>query len=126
MKKKSPPLYSSSFSFIDLFSHYERITIQNTLLSKINTDFSCKRRADLCDATLQNKTFTHQSFINLSGTVNNKNPLPKKTDFSQPVSLQPIQVFAITDLSCVVFLLSTFTSYKTMGIFNSLRSSYLN
>lgn len=126
MKKNSPLLYSSQFSFIDFFSHYERITVQNTLLPKINNDFSCKRRADLCDATLQTKTFTHPKFINLSGTLNNKNPLPKKAYFSQPVSLQPIQVFTTTDVRCGVFLPFTFTSYKTMGIFNNLISSYLN
>lgn len=126
MKKNSPSFYSSQFSFIDFFSHYERITIQDTLLPKINTDFSYKRRTDLCDATLQTRTFTHPKLINLSGTVNNKNPLPKKADFSQPVSLQPIQVFATTDVRCGVFLPSPFTSYKTMGIFNNLISSYLN
>jgi hypothetical protein len=125
MKKTSPFLYSAQFSFIDLFSD-ERITIQDNLLSKINNDFSCKHLADLCDATLPTKTFTQHKLTDLWGTVNNKKPLHEKGNFSQPIYSKPIQVFAVKDITCGLFLPFTFTSYKTMGTFNNLICSYLN
>ena len=126
MKKASPFLISSQFSFIDLFSHYESIPIPETLPSKINNYFSCKSIADLRNASSQTKTFAHPKLIELCGIVKNKNPFLEKGNFSQPIFLSPIQVFTVIDLKRWKFLNFTFTSFITMGILIYPIGSYLN
>lgn len=125
MKKPFPFQYSVQFSFIDIFS-YKRITIPDTLLSKINTDLSCNFRADSSDGTLLTKTFNQHKLAHLWVKVNRLTPLKEKCNYSQSITLKPIQEFTVTDFACGVFLPFTFTSYKTKSSVNNFISSYLN